>query len=132
MSPSWSPLEAAILAAAPTMYVSAGINPVMSGSAGRAEAGMVVVEGALFVRASPVGANGWIRHAVAQRRGRIRTGTIDRAVRFTPYSGPDEAIDAAYKAKYGDHGGLLTHAHSNRTTLRVDPLMTTDSRGNEI
>jgi hypothetical protein len=74
-----------------------------------AEVGMVVVDGQLYVRAYAGHVSGWLQLALAQRRGRIRTGTIDSAVRFSRYEGPTDTIDEAYLAKYGHHGGLVTH-----------------------
>lgn len=110
---SWTHSEAAVLAVAPTMRVTAGIDPPMSPTGRRsAETGMVVVDGELYARGVT-----WVRLAIAQRRGWIRTGTLDRAVTFSVHNGPTDAIDAAYHAKYGDHGDLTTRG----TTLRINP-----------
>ncbi|MFG1925464.1 DUF2255 family protein [Cryptosporangium sp. NPDC048952] len=113
MHAEWTSTEAAILSATPTMRVIAGVDPPMSVTGRRgAEVGMVVVDGRLYVR----GRNAtWVRWAVAQRRGWIRTGTIDRAVTFARYDGPPDAIDAAYSAKYGN-------PNTQEITLRVEPI----------
>ncbi|TQS39693.1 DUF2255 family protein [Cryptosporangium phraense] len=115
---TWTPVEAAILAVAPMLHVIAG-SGYLGGA--RAEVGMVVVDGRLYVRAYRGRESAWFRLAVAQPRGRIRTGTLERDVTFGLYDGPLDAIDEAYRAKYGNAGGPATHPRTREATLRVEP-----------
>jgi hypothetical protein len=63
----------------------------------------VVVNGALYVRAYNGTASRWHQAALSQRAGRIRVAGGDWEVTFEPVDGPvQEAIDAAYRAKYAD------------------------------
>jgi hypothetical protein len=116
---SWSPEEAAVLAAVPTLRLIAGTDPVDSptGRTG-ADLGMVVVDGRLYVRSYQ---GRLLERALFWRRGSIRTGTIEREVTFSRYEGPTDVIDAAYQQKYGDHGGAITHPRTRQVTVRVEP-----------
>ena len=83
----------------------------------------VVVNGALYVRAYNGTASRWHRAALSQRAGRIRVAGGDREVTFEPVDGPvQEAIDAAYRAKYADSPYLapMTSARARTATVRID------------
>jgi hypothetical protein len=83
----------------------------------------VVVNGALYVRAYNGTASRWHRAALSQRAGRIRVAGGDWEVTFEPVDGPvQEAIDAAYRAKYADSPYLapMTSARARTATVRID------------
>jgi len=83
----------------------------------------VVVDGALFVR-SAYGADGaWYRAALRTGTGSIDAGGVVADVTFTPDDAHDDAIDAAYRAKYGTGSAVqsITSSTATPTTLRVDP-----------
>jgi hypothetical protein len=85
---------------------------------------MVVVRGALFVRAHRGRASVWYQAAVAAAgRGWIQVGTLSVPVRFSIVDGAwSAAIDAAYVRKYADAGAdlvalILTSAARQATLL---------------
>lgn len=61
----------------------------------------VVVDGSLYVRAYNGQNSRWYKAAMAQKGGRVRVGGIEKDVVFEPVEvAINEAIDAAYRAKY--------------------------------
>ena len=59
----------------------------------------------LYVRSAYGADNPWFRRAKTSGVGRIRAGGLERDVTFAePASGVDADIDAAYHAKYDQHG----------------------------
>jgi hypothetical protein len=78
----------------------------------------------LFVRSWRGQAGAWYRHARQRPGGRIRAGGSERDVIFQPPdSAPEEAIDQAYRAKYGRYGDTyvrpMTGPDAKTTTLRL-------------
>ena len=61
----------------------------------------VEVDGQLFVRPYYGQQSRWYQAALKQEQGKITGGGLEKLVRFAPVDGPiQEAIDAAYRAKY--------------------------------
>ena len=83
----------------------------------------------LYVRSAYGTGNPWFRRATASGSGRIRAAGIERDVTFTPASELDaetqEAVDAAYHAKYDRYGpqivGTVTGPHAAPVTLGIVP-----------
>ena len=80
----------------------------------------------LYVRSAHGPDNGWFRRAKASGRGRIQAGGVERDVTFEPADGaPQDAIDAAYHAKYDQYGpaivGPVVGPQAHPVTLRVVP-----------
>ncbi|GIM98034.1 hypothetical protein Ato02nite_098270 [Paractinoplanes toevensis] len=48
---------------------------------------------------------------------------------FSPDPGPAEAIDAAYRTKYGTEAALVTSSPAREATLRIRPADTTSPAG---
>jgi hypothetical protein len=87
---------------------------------------VVRVGGDLFVRSYRGPAGAWYRHARRHPHGRIRSGNSERAVDFVESGGtPQEAIDHAYRTKYGRYGGsyvdTMVRQDVVETTLRIIP-----------
>ncbi|XVU29094.1 DUF2255 family protein [Actinoplanes sp. CA-054009] len=112
----WSSEEAAALAASPSLVLSVGRN----GHEG-VELGMVVVDGGLYVRAFRGRRSGWFQAALADPHGHISSGALDRDVLLTAERGPAEALDAAYRAKYGANAGLVASPSAHDATLHIVP-----------
>jgi hypothetical protein len=83
----------------------------------------VAVDGALYARSAYGPDNPWYRRALASGSGRIQAGGVEREVRLTSGAGaPQDAIDAAYHAKYDQFGQqyvgpVVGHA----LAVRIDP-----------
>jgi hypothetical protein len=82
--------------------------------------------GELYVRSAYGRENPWFRRALASGSGRIRAGGVERDVSFEePDSTIDEAVTAAYHAKYDRYGqryvGPVVSADAARSTLRLMP-----------
>lgn len=78
----------------------------------------------LFVRSWRGQAGAWYRHARQRPDGRIRTRRAERDVAFQQLdSAPGEAIDEAYRAKYGRYGDTyvrpMTGPDAKAATLRL-------------
>lgn len=83
----------------------------------------VVVDDALFIR-SVRGVDGaWYRGVQRTGFGVIEAGRREIPVQFVPDGDHDEAIDAAYRAKYGNGSPVqaITSDAARATTLRVEP-----------
>ncbi|MGH3188593.1 MAG: DUF2255 family protein [Streptosporangiaceae bacterium] len=80
----------------------------------------------LYVRSAYGPDNPWYRRALASGTGRVRAGSTERDVAFGP-AAPDahDDIDAAYHAKYDQHGpkivGSVTGPASHAVTVRLLP-----------
>ncbi|MEU8817342.1 DUF2255 family protein [Actinoplanes sp. NPDC048796] len=112
----WSSEEAAVLAASPSLMLSVG--PARREGV---ELGMVVMNGDLYVRAFRGRRSAWFRAALSDPRGHIAAGGLDRDVLLSAEPGPAEALDAAYRAKYGANAALVTGPSAQDDTLRVEP-----------
>ena len=80
----------------------------------------------LYVRSWRGDAGAWFRAARASRRGRIRAGGAERDVRFVDAGDDvDDAVDGAYRAKYGHYGeryvGPMVGPQARTTTLALVP-----------
>jgi hypothetical protein len=112
-----------------SLHLRAGDDPPGVGES--VEVGMVVVRGALFVRAHRGTESRWYRAAVAAGRGWIRAGSLMLPVTFSTVDGSGSAeIDAAYERKYADAGPelvafVLTPA-AQEATLLVSPVAEQD------
>lgn len=83
----------------------------------------VVVDSSLFIR-SVRGENGaWYRAVRRIGTGVIDAGGVHSGVTFLRDDTHDEAIDAAYHAKYGSGAPVrsITSPTATATTLRVEP-----------
>ena len=112
----WTPDELTVLADASSLRLTAGDGPCPE-----VELGMVLVQGGLYVRAYRGPESRWFQAAQETGRGRIRAGAIARDVLLVPVPGPADAIDAAYRAKYGNSGTLVASLQALAATLRIDP-----------
>jgi hypothetical protein len=87
------------------------------------EIGMVVVDGALYVRAYRGVGSRWYRAAQEHGHGTIRVGVVRRDVLLTTRGiEPSEGLDAAFRAKYGPVAEALVASQEARAaTIRIDP-----------
>ncbi|MWB97112.1 DUF2255 family protein [Agromyces seonyuensis] len=83
----------------------------------------VVVDGAVYVRSARGAEGGWYRGVLAGTGGALEWDGTPRDVVYASDSSADEAVDAAYFAKYGDTSSSRTMIAPGAvaTTLRVDP-----------
>jgi hypothetical protein len=83
----------------------------------------VVVDGALFVRSVRGEGGAWYRGVLRTGTGVVDGGGVRVDVTFTPDADHDDAIDAAYRARYGSGSAVraITDPVAVATTLRVDP-----------
>lgn len=84
----------------------------------------VVVHGALFVRSVRGDDGAWYRAVRRAGTGTVEAGGVRAVVRFVPDGEYEDAIDLAYRAKYGGGSAVraITSATARGTTLRVEPL----------
>ena len=80
----------------------------------------------LYVRSAYGPTSGWYRGAQERHEGRIRAGGVDKKVRFVDGAdGHDDAIDAAYRAKYRRYPAVyvehVTSSEARATTLKLLP-----------
>ncbi|WP_139416633.1 DUF2255 family protein [Agromyces laixinhei] len=83
----------------------------------------VVVDGDLYLR-SVKGTDGqWYKGVVRNFEGFLSWNSTTREVAFTLDASHDDAVDAAYVARYGNGAPSrsITSASARETTLRVDP-----------
>jgi hypothetical protein len=79
----------------------------------------------LYVRSYRGPAGRWYRNAVRTHEGRIHPGDFERDVTFDEHHSADSAaVDAAYRAKYGNSSYVdaMVTPDAAATTLRVLPL----------
>lgn len=89
----------------------------------------VRVDDQVYVRSAYGSTNPWYRRAVAAGQGEFRVGAESWDIAFVPADPADrglqESLDAAYHAKYDQHGpaivGTVVGPHSWEVTLRLDP-----------
>jgi hypothetical protein len=106
-----------VIASAGSLRLTAGHEP-----GPEVELGMVVVRDELYVRAYRGPQSRWFRTARETGRGRIRVGTIARGVLLAAAPGPADAIDAAYRGKYGSSSSTIVASPQARAgTVRIDP-----------
>jgi hypothetical protein len=81
----------------------------------------------LYVRSYRGADGGWFRHLRERDRGRIQAGGVEREVAVAAAADEvDDAVDEAYRGKYGRYGSRLVDpmiaAPARGTTLRLAPL----------
>ena len=84
---------------------------------------------AVYVRSVNGPDAAWYRGVQARHQGVISAGALQRDVSFveadhTPGNALDDALDAAYRTKYGRGSAAvarITSTEARRTTLRLDP-----------
>ena len=84
----------------------------------------VVVDSSLFVRAYNGQNSRWYKAAMSQKGGRVRAGGIDKDVVFEPVEGTtQEAVDAAYRAKYAGSPYLppMIGDRARAATVKIKP-----------
>jgi len=84
---------------------------------------MVTHEGELYVRSVNGPDAAWFRGTQIQSRGHVSAGGIEKDVAFTRVDDLDDALDAAYVAKYRSYPSAVASINSavaRSTTLRVD------------
>lgn len=87
---------------------------------------VVHVGDALYVRSWRGQAGAWYRAVRHRPKGRVRLGGVEFDVTFErPADIGEDAIDAAYRDKYGGYGAAYVDAmvapDARETTLRVQP-----------
>jgi hypothetical protein len=80
----------------------------------------------LYVRSYRGRDGGWFRHALQSHEGRVRADGVERDVTFREAPDTDnDAIDRAYRTKYGGYGSTyvdpMVSPTATATTLRLDP-----------
>jgi len=80
----------------------------------------------VYVRSAYGHENGWFQRALKSKEGRIRADGVERDVAFeTPDREVDDAVTAAYHAKYDRYGarmvGTVVSDEAERSTLVVVP-----------
>ncbi|WP_020139630.1 DUF2255 family protein [Streptomyces sp. 351MFTsu5.1] len=95
------------------------------------EVGMVVVDGALYVRAYRGVRSRWYRAAQQHGHGTIRLGTVHRDVLLTTGGlEPSATLDAAFRAKYGPVAeALVASPEARAATVRIDPASAPSPEG---
>jgi hypothetical protein len=89
----------------------------------------VVVNGALYVRAYNGRRSRWYQAAIKQKAGRIIAAGMTIDVGFEPVDGAvNEAIDDAYRAKYGKSSylGSMISPQARAATVRIAPTTIKD------
>ncbi|MCW3492697.1 DUF2255 family protein [Microbacterium sp. SSM24] len=83
----------------------------------------VVVDGDLYLRSVKGPDGAWFKGVARHFEGFLRWDGTTRAVAYTLDVSHDDAIDAAYFAKYGQGSATrsITTSLARQTTLRVDP-----------
>ncbi|KRD35212.1 hypothetical protein ASE27_15550 [Oerskovia sp. Root918] len=83
----------------------------------------VVVDDHLYIRSVRGTDGAWYRGVQRTGTGQIDSGGIRTDVTFVRDDSHDDAIDAAYRAKYGDGSAVdhITAPAARATTLRVEP-----------
>lgn len=83
----------------------------------------VVVNDSLYVRSARGTEGAWYRGVMRTGAGVIEVNREELAVTFAPDDTHDDAIDDAYRAKYGTGSPVrvITSTAARATTLRVDP-----------
>ncbi|WP_037855319.1 DUF2255 family protein [Streptomyces sp. NRRL S-340] len=121
---TFGPEDLALLAAHDSLVLTAGDEDREG-----VETGMVLVRGALYVRAYRGVGSRWYQAAREHGRGRIRVGGITREVLLeTGDPGPAPEIDAAYRAAYGAAAASLVVSPGARAaTIRIAPAPTRPS-----
>src|SRR3954453_4996169 len=83
----------------------------------------VVVDDRLWIRSVRGASGDWYRGVRSTGTGRIESCGATTDVTFTPDDCGDDAIDQAYRYKYGQGSAVraITSAEARATTLRVEP-----------
>ena len=83
----------------------------------------VVIDDRLWIRSVRGDSGGWYRGVRRTGTGRIEAGGATIDVTFTPDGSRDDAIDRAYREKYGEGSAVrsIISPVARATTLRVEP-----------
>ena len=88
----------------------------------------------LYVRSWRGKDGGWFRAIQQTREGHVSAGGVDKDVRFVDASGDvntNDAIDAAYRQKYGRHGDAyvvpMVRPDARATTMKLVPCPPTNA-----
>lgn len=83
----------------------------------------VVVDGALFIRSVYGEAGAWYRGVQRTGTGTVDAGGVRKDVTLTRDDAHDDAVDRAYRTKYGRGSAVdaITSPTARATTLRIDP-----------
>jgi hypothetical protein len=88
---------------------------------------VVRVGGDLYTRSVNGADAAWFRGTRVRREGHIRAGGVETDIDFIDIDGDDaihDAVDAAYRAKYGQYPGpvtAITSPQARATTLKLVP-----------
>ena len=116
---AWTPAQLRRFGDARSLVLTAGA------SGERVELGMVVVGGDVFVRAFRGTDSLWYRAAVAHRSGSVVVGEDRFEVGYEPAAGDDDAIEAAYRERYGSTAAMVATPEARAATLRIVPVAPT-------
>ena len=78
----------------------------------------------LFIRSWRGADGGWYRAAEATHQAHISAGGVDKDVTLSEAGDDNDAVDAAYRTKYGRHSGYvepMVGPEARATTLRLVP-----------
>ncbi|QKJ20513.1 DUF2255 family protein [Microbacterium hominis] len=83
----------------------------------------VVVDGVLYLRSVKGESGEWYKGVARHFEGFLRWGATTREVKYILDPRRDDAVDAAYFAKYGtgSPSQAITSPTAKKTTLRVEP-----------
>lgn len=120
----WSDVELRAIGAAEELDLAARVGETLSAFT---TIWVAAVGGDVYVRSGYGPESAWYRRVAGSDSGRIRSGGVERDVRFVLLWADDpvhDAIDAAYLAKYGRYGNVatVTGPAVRAVTLRVEPL----------
>lgn len=124
MTPTWSPAELAALGAAVELEIAVrGADGVLGPWT---PVWVVRVGTGAYVRSWHRRETGWFGQAVRLRRARVRVPGLVADVTVDDVGGDEPglraAVDAAYRAAYGDEAAAsMVTAGAAATTLRLDP-----------
>lgn len=86
---------------------------------------VVRVDDDVYVRSAYGPENGWFRRALASGAGHVSVGSVEKDVTFAEPVAEPARIDAAYHAKYDEHGpeivGTVVGARAATVTVRLVP-----------
>lgn len=123
MSGDWTPHEIEAIGSAEELELSAVRT---DGSLGSAVTMWVVRAGDdLYVRSVNGRGSSWFRGVQQQHEAQIRAGGVSKDVSLVETSDADEAVDAAYQAKYGPRYPSIVPSiiapDARAATLRLEP-----------
>ncbi|KFG02484.1 hypothetical protein IQ62_01885 [Streptomyces scabiei] len=87
---------------------------------------VVRVGDGIYVRSVNGPGSDWYRGTRARQKGRVRAGGVGKDVRMVDVGDEvNDAVDAAYRAKYGHYAAYIlkaiTSPEASSTTMRLEP-----------